>query len=729
MSKTNTSVEALNISKLNLVMFTGHSKTIITVLESNGISLGDVLKMESIATLANIKGIGDKAMGVLRLFRLMNKRAQQTVLSSDIDGIRVLFSTQETIDFLTNPKTFKWFRAIHKEFLKNPVLDAQIANAFSMFAGEDLLSKRIGEVFNAIPKYAYIGELSEHNMVLAYQSLAATIFNGLVETGVITEHDEVKPYIGINGKRYYRTEKNVVFPGDQHREADPMKGAHNEPGKVIAKKVKVKPGGIAYKFNKAIKDYLRTVASQALELVEITEEEFYAFAKAEKWYTTDSANFDRILKNKMIDDMYALYLSMLGKTYYLSMWFDYRYRGYYDFNNFLFGPHSKAGKYMWQAADAKVQSSAGQELHIESAVTIALGKRHNVAEAAAVWATSEEEIVTTLLDPTDKHFGEALYQRRLVQAIADTEEGKAIKFLLAGDNTNGGLQIFSAEFKSVKSRSMCNIGGLESPQDSHQPTATAFGIDRDIAKKSVNQAVLHGGAYKTMADTLLKVAEKEITPTQARDFLIEAFGPEIVNIVEFQDFCRSLYDNYNSTLKFSTIDGWPAQSIAFIEHLEHKVYGLSSTNKAGYSSTTVSSNMPLVLTNTKAEVVYSDDTKDTRQAGEKRKANTRMSGSFANVTHAVDGWSMRQIIMLLVQHDYAGINVHDMYLYQADAHALYIRPQYRRNLLRIEEYQPFTTAAKQMNDNRIGTKMPLPQFIYGDSPTSAIENSNCMIAA
>ena len=703
------------------------TQEVIALVTNSSYTLEDILAMESIDDIV-IEGLTAAGHSQLKIFRIMNTGTADTIVSADIAAVRKHFSNSRIVEMLNAPKTFAWFKAIHREFLTNSSLDLELATAFSMFKGEDLLSKRIGEVFGRLPKYAHIGTFSAFELNQAYQALATTIFTGLVETGTIEQKEITKPFIDALGRRRFRTELNVVYDGVDTHEKDPMFGIHSEAGVLMGKRVKAKPGGIAYKYNSTAKDYLKLVSSQALELVVIPREEFIAFVAQEKWYTTKSANFHVIAKREMARGYADLYESLQDRTLYLSMWFDYRYRAYYDFNNPVFGPHSKAGKYFYQATVAELQTEASLHLHIESAVTLALGFRHNVEDALQVWEEASEAIIAELLNTEGKYFGDVLYQRRLVQAIDDIESGEPTKFLLAGDNTNGGLQIFSTEFRETKAREACNVGGLTKPQDSHMPIANAFGVPREVAK-DLGQPVVHAGSYRQVAKQLKEATGTEVTGEEVRAFLVEAFGEAIVNIDAIGNFTRSLYDNYNTSLKFTTMDGLPAQSIGFIEHLELDTYGLSMNAKSLYRKIKVTSDMPLVLTNSKKEVIYDAGDESNRQLGQKRKASTKMSGSYANVIHSVDGWSMRTIVTPTVKAGYVGIQVHDMYLYSGNAHAEIIRPQYRRNLLTIEERQPMTTAIGEMNSNRNGEKLPAPKLIYGDSTSDAIKASNCMITA
>ncbi len=525
--------------------------------------------------------------------------------------------------------------AIHHEFLTNDRLDKAIAAAFNSLSGEDLLSKFTGIIVKTMPRFHYLREvLDNHETEKAYFNLVQTIYNGLVETGVLKYVKVIKPFM-VNGRRAYRTELNVAYPTDVERAKRELSyGVHPKASQIISKRVKPKTGGISYKYNSTYKDFLKLVASQELYLVEITETEFYEWGRSEKWFIEGSKLQSRAAMTEQLDSYYELYLSLLGKPLYLSMHGDYRYRSYYDFVNIMLAPHTKHGKYLYKAAKPRIPSDAGHGKYIEFAVTLATGIRHNTADAVAVWGQSRKALETKLLDPTGKPFGEALYERRLVQAIKDSEAKVPSTFLAAGDNTNGGLQIQAAEFREPVSGKACNIGGLDKPQDSHQRTATAFDVDRKWAKDNLNQGILHGGAVSTMRKTLAEI-DVIMSLAETEQHLVEAYGPTILNLAVVNDTARMMHDNFNPSLKARTIDGLPFQSIAYIKGLEFDVFALSLEAKGLYTKRKVSADMPLKLTNT-GEIIYRASGKE-HVKGERREAETKMSGAVANIIHSVDG--------------------------------------------------------------------------------------------
>ena len=709
-------------------------------LQNANITLEAARSMSADELLA-VKGIGAVSLTKLQQYftatPVVNKLAaviagiETTVVSPlDIMKVRAHFSTQEVADFLADKATFKSVSAVHHEFLTNDKLDVAFAQAFNTLSGEDLLSKFTGMVVKMMPRFHYLREVMDnHETEKAYFNLAQTIFNGLVEIGTLKYVKVMKSFM-VNGRRTYRTELNVVYPTTVERAKREMSsGIHSEPGQVINKRVKPKTGGVSYKYNSTYKAFLKLVASQELYLVEITKEEFYEWGLNEKWFIEGCKQQSRAALREQLDSYYALYLELLGKPLFLSMHGDYRYRNYYDFVNIMLAPHTKHGKYLYKAAKPRVPSAAGHAKYIEFAVTLATGTRHNTADAVAVWADKREELEAILLDSTDKPFGEALYERRLVQAIQDSDNKIPSTFLAAGDNTNGGLQIQAAEFREPVSGKACNIGGLTKPQDSHQRTATAFDVERKWAKDNMNQGILHGGSPSTMQKTLATI-DIAMSVVEVETHLIEAYGPTILNLSVFNDTARMMHDNYNPSLKFRTMDGLPAQTIAYIKGLEFDVYGLTLDGKGMYTKRKVSSDMPLKMTNT-GEIIYRAESDFVHTKGEKRPATTKMSGAVANVIHSVDGWSMRMILTRVINAGYEGINVHDMYLYQIDAFVDHIMPQYEENLVTIRNEQPLTNALMEMNDNRdcIGRALPLPTLVYGDSTEQMIRDSKCFITA
>ena len=729
MSKRNTSVAALNTAK-NTV-----SARVVNLIAKSSWDIEDLITRKTVAGI-KIPGIDDKLMANIMYARLVYKTelpTQQVTVDHIVD-VRASLSNQTTADLLNSPDTWKWFREVHKQFMLTDKLDHQIADIFSTFKGEEILSKRIGQIHTRMPKYAYIGEFNEYNLAQAYQALALTIFNGLIHVGAIKGGEKDTPWINAKGERKIRTERLVTFEGKESKTRDQYRGVQTEPGAVLSKVVKGKLKERVCKLNKAMKDSLKANNSLPLQLVEVDKAEFYELANEA---IKDSENFVSAEVKVFIEEAYQVYLGMLGSEIYLSMRYDYRFRQYYDFVNVVFSPHTKGGKYLFEACTPDLPRKHGKNLQISSAVTLATGVRHNIPEGVKAWKTNQAELTAKLLshqeekdgEMVNKKIGERIYQRRLVQAIEDTENGIPTNFLLAQDHTNGGLQWFAAEFASEKSSLLGNISSHVHYRDSHQEAADSFKLGRKEYKDNISQGILHGGASASMAKTLLKITGLSYTVDEIDQFLIHTFGDEIVNIQNYNKFATTLYDNWNTSLYFKTMDNFNARSTAYIEHDKHKVYGLDPAKLGKYGSITITCTMPLVLTNTKSEVIYSSADQE-RKAGERRNANTKRYGTYANVTHSIDGWSLRTTVAALYAAGFAGVNAHDMYIYQANAYEDVINPQLVKNLKRVRQERPYTNALVQMNNKRVGGPVKgMPEFIYGTATTEELDKATCFLSA
>ncbi len=689
---------------------------ILNAIEASAFTLEQLMAMTA-NELNSIKinGISEKYMAKFRIYRLMIRAGESNGTTEYvINEVRQLFNNQKVADYLANPKTYKYFRLIHLEFLTNKGIDKKLAAWISRLKGQDLLSKRVGQLSTAMPRYAYIGELSNSDVESAYLSLAGTIMNGLVSLGYAKEVPVIT-YPMVNGKRIRKTTLEIAFDGKETKVVDQTKGLSTTPGSFINKRIRVKIGGIPRKYTSTEKTFLRELASIPLRFVEISESEFKdTYLKNEKWYTQALALKieDRIALNKRVDMYYDIYLAHLNQTIFLSMHMDYRTRMYYDFTNVALSVSTKAGKYFMEAVEPQLQHQASYELHISCAVKLATGKRLSSKKANKLYKNDPQAILASLRGTTEKHFSDILYERRLADAIQDIEANKPIHFLLAQDATNGGLQRFAAEFKSEKAMLASNIAGNANPNDSHSNIATAFDIDRKVAKDNISQGAIHGQAFASMAKAISLVTGRTYTEPEAKQFMVEAFGDEITNIPEFNAFGRAMYDNSNSCLLWRTQDGMQAQSIAFNESVKMKVWSLIN-NEDMVRSLTITKNMPIKFTPT-GEVVHD-------------KAKT--SGVYPNTTHSIDAVAMRTVMRPLIAINAPALFNHDMIITFGNHHVDIVAPAMIQGMIDQAKDNSYTRSLTEMSENRIGITMPLPEFKYGTGTNDMIKQSTCHMSA
>ena len=542
-----------------------------------------------------------------------------------IAQVRKYFSCQSVADFLAGKKTYGWFRAVHKEFLTRSNVDDKIANAFSGFGGTIDMHKLVGKVARRLPRYYGMDKFNIWDREEMYFSLSHTIVNGLVACGIVSEVDE--PHFEIRrGRRIQIFVRKIVFDGKFDEYHDLTRGISNEPGKVISKFIRSKPGCPSLRVSGKAKEAAKMMSSRPLCFIDIARDELVdEYMKKDNWYTVKSKFDDPIFKDERVEKYADMYLSLVGSEFYLTRKFDSRMRNYYDFNNVAFGPQSKYGKYFYQLPEdqAEIINEFGYSKLCHAALKFSGFGKISIAKSIAKYEKNQDVVRERM---ASDNYALNLYYKRIMEAIDDYHAGRPSRFMLGMDLTDGGLQRFGLAFHSVKAMKASNVGGLKTYQDSHNVIAEKFGVTRDETKEII-MSVKHGGSIGSFVEYVKTIAGKEITVEEARYLLADSFGDEIMYINEINQYCRDLYDNYNTYLQATTPDGLKMISSAYVSQVKRNVYGLDLKNKKMYSSIKIESDMPYYI---------SSD-------GDQVYENTKVSGSFANLTHAIDGVHPRDV--------------------------------------------------------------------------------------
>ncbi len=271
----------------------------------------------------------------------------------------------------------------------------------------------------------------------------------------------------------------------------------------------------------------------------------------------------------------------------------------------------------------------------------------------------------------------------------------------------------------------CNVGGNKNPGDPHQAVADAFGIKvRKEAKDNVNTPLLHGSAWMTISKELnsRKGEHKEMTPSSVKKHSIDTYGMAVLNIPKIAEFGEALVDNENVSLFWNSYDGMKCQSTAYCKSANMDVYGLSITAKRGYVQTRVFRDMPLYLIKKKGK---GEDGKDFNEEVY-GKAKTR--GLYANITHSIDGWSLREIVRMLVEKDASFIMKHDkFYVLPNNMDSVY--DQYQNNLLVEFDAGMYEASLKDIVMNKKGSKPSIPKLYYGAGTRKMIRDSKSFLSA
>ena len=176
-----------------------------------------------------------------------------------------------------------------------------------------------------------------------------------------------------------------------------------------------------------------------------------------------------------------------------------------------------------------------------------------------------------------------------------------------------------------------------------------------------------------------------------------------------------LYNN-NTSLQWTTSDGFKAQSIAYNESVELVIYSPSTATKDGRTQVKITRDMPMIL-----------DAK-----GRSINPNAKVRGLYANITHSVDGTGLRYVIRYIkaANNDVeaGGVYKHDNFLVHPNdmEHA---RAGYKVALVKEFNGSPYQSALDAIVANHKGKHVPVaPTLVIGDATEDMIINSHYYLA-
>ncbi len=618
-------------------------------------------------------------------------------------------------------------RANYKAFMESDIIDARIADAMNAKSATGVLleATAIGKIANKMPVYGKI-KATKYELEKVRLTLTKMILDGLSHIGVLLRDINSKAIYDDQGKAGYKTEVTFDFKGSSV-DKNITHGIYTVPGVIDTKYINVKAGGKALKISKTQKEYLKRLSSKALRLVRVDEETIKAYYKQSGWYknikaTQGDHGVEDIITTDDRIDYYLKTIKVLQKQdrLYLTNCFDSRLRVYYTLTMLGINPQGDSFEtHMWELADAKTINKKGYEDLVWAAVVIAKGRK-NKQQAIKYWNNHEDEVRSILLDDTktkariargtvakeenskDKDvFGELFYNGRLLYAIEDYRTKTPSRFILGFDYTTGGLQHLGAAFKSEKAMKLSNIGGLKTVKDAHGELGKEFGLPRSIAK-SINTPLLHGSSYDSIAKRL-HIEGVEITQEEVRNHCTKTYGNEILNIAKIVDFGDYAYDMNNTTLLFTTPDGEKAQSVCYIKGAILDIVAVTALTVKGTSRCTIVRDMPYYVV-------------ETKRGKEQIHENSKRKGLFANITHAIDGWTLRQMDAMLYKHDKFYTHPNDMEQ---------IRETGRRCAAERVNSNYYATAISDIQNMYVGdTELPTPELIIGKGTEAMIAKSN-----
>lgn len=708
-----------------------------------------VLSTMSVEELSAIKGIGARAIEEIQAWQVEYIAENTPVIEeaedyieplfnvASIEAIRTAILSNKAAEVALNTKADKDVKYISDLFLNRKISYQSIASELNkLYADDDLLQVVVGKLAMKL-KFPCDKSFTNYHYTKMQVILASTLVHGLIDSKqIFADIKDTKET--IEGKIKWKRETFLTFGSDKLR--DPFTGLHKAPGVVLQKTTKVKTGGIAQKLSGSEKLFLSGIASMPLRLVKTDRETMKKYFMQSKWYqqvlSGKSKEEPILLKARVEELLDNVEKAQAMGAVYLSVWLDYRTRVYYDFTLEGINPHGKTFQTsQWEMAYPQIITNP--EPYYYSAVCIVdgrishqqatikfLGNRDYYISKLREIKYTKCEITGATIEDMDENF----YNARLADAIEDYENGRLSAFLLSEDATNGGMQNGGIGFKAPEMMKSSNVGALPTQQDSHGILQEKLGLATRDEAKDVHQPLLHGSSLNTIA-SVLKCSVKE-----AREFMIKAYGEEVLNISKIADWGVNAVDNFNSTLMWKTMDGFRAQSIAYTESVPLTIYALSGANKSGYSKIIIHKDVPCFF-DAQGKPVYgsvTDHTKDKNDKTRVDKSNggdSKLRGLYANITHSIDGTHNRAVIRYVRQQQTVGIFKHDNFL----VHGNYmegVRSAYKESLMRAFDYSPYEKALEECVENFKGTNIPpIPQLHIGEGTKEMIEKSEYFLSA
>ena len=744
------------------------SKRTLTTLAKQEINLNTLTDM-TIEELQAIKGVGPKMIQEIQMAMIEDKTEELPVEPTDSGRIpielakehadtAILFhkpkvtTTWLTVNDIANAKANLLMTSKVTEALENKA-DAYHEYAFRQFIEYD--EQRLVDILNqmhAIEEHLQIevGRLSYklsikrnskfttfHNHMVA-PICALMIVQSLIDIKVISQAIQVIAIIDEDtGRKTWKNQTTVTY-GIRHKENESfVHGVTTEPC-ILQKRTKVRPGGTALKLSGGERMFLKNAGATPLRLINLDEQEMVDYLESNKWYLKvlrGTVNMDKIIADMLIEKQVKKFMLVQKlESFYLPMWMDYRTRLYYETSELGFNPHGKTFETsLYELAEPRYITNVGFDALAYSAATIIDGRMAHHTAIEKFTANKEHYLQelrridltdSFVLETTDKEyttvpdFGPMLYNRRLAQAIEDYYSETPSRFLLGEDATNGGLQHGGIGFRSPEMMIPANVGGDPLQRDSHGDLQTRLGLATRQEAKDIHQPLLHGSSIKTVA----KVLDKSVPETI--DMLREGYGDCIFNIPMIAEWGTQAVDNHNTSLKWTTIDGFKAQSIAYTESVPLTLYGMTTGTESGYMQIKMYRDMPLIQ-DRKGRPVYGAVEGDTTMG----KAN-KLRGLYANITHSIDGANLRSVIreIKIANGDQTagGIYKHDNFLTHPND-MCHVRNGYKKFLLRSFEESLYSSALKQISSN-IKNPTIAPTLTIGAATPAMIEDSHYYLA-
>ena len=618
-------------------------------------------------------------------------------------------------------------------------------------AGLEVLDKAfVGKLRHKLPHLPMAG-FNKFQKAKAQLIFSAILVQFLIEEEVIRTRDEVKSMINNDGKKIFTKERFLVFNSEVSIK-NLLADIEFVPAVLRDKSTKIKAGGKEVKYGSAQKAMLRGLASHAFKLSDYTSKDIllhgYTLSQGYKSTMAGKSQEHPILaKRRYLSYANAIMNIRTIGEFYLTNWFDSRNRMYYHLNLEGIRPQGKLWEtLMIDSATPYIINEVGYK-HLIHILMVTLEGRMTAIEAMDKF-TEQHLITAESIDPlaqTDEDdFGDAILLNKLAMAHEQYMRAEPCNFIFGKDLTNSGVGIAGNSFHSPQMMNAGNYGGTNEAVDSHNMYAKGYGLARNLIK-SAHTGLLHGSTFKTMTEMLretittsklddhkkihgefksrkdLEAVEASIeasldylTPKYVKDASLSSYGAEVLNIDAIASWGGDIIANNDTTLMWTTADGWKAQSTSYMEKVPLTLYIVSSKTKSNYATWNLTSDMPLIVS-ARGELIY----------GKEDGVVVKKRGLFANITHAVDATLLRHVVNHSIENNYASLYKHDDYMLPLNAFddIIVIGQDFMQD---VRDNNPYQLALEEISANHT-TKPAVPMLLKGNAENTISASVNFLM--
>jgi len=644
---------------------------------------------------------------------------------------------------------------IESDFMsKNSRNIEAVINHMQETKGLEVLDKAfVGMLQHKLPKLplAQFNVFQKHKGQIIF---AVILTQFLIEEGILRIREEVKRSRDEEtGKATFARERYIVFDAEI-ADKNIADGIEFTPGVLRDKGIKVKVGAKEIKYGKQQKDLVRALASQKFVVSSYCYEELllkgYSLGKGYSLAINGMTN-EHPLATKARFAKYADAVSKIQNIgeFHLTNWFDSRNRMYYHANLEGMRPQGKLWEtLMIDSATPYTIDESGYK-HLIHILMVTLEGRMTITEAHDRFTDAhliEAEAIDPMKQDNLEDFGEAILLNKLAMAHEQYMRAEPCYFIFGKDLTNSGVGIAGNAFRSAKMMNAGNYGGTDEAVDSHKAFAIGYGLERSVIK-SAHTGLLHGSTFNSMADMLRdaivqpqvkahiekhglfvsKEAERVFTKQlvangEGLDYLttdyvakgaIASYGSEVLNIDSIASWGGNILTNEDTTLLWTSRDGWKAQSTSYMEKVPLTLYSVSRRAKAGYSTWSLLADMPIILAKNKP--IF----------GKEEGVTVKKRGLFANLTHSIDSALLRAVMQYSLDNGYTGMYKHDDYMLPLNAFdgVIEVIQDFMED---VRENCPFTSAMNEIAQNHSRNIKP-PKLLVGNAENTIKSSINMIM--